>query len=45
MKKIAKAFSGLILIAALFVLGNSMVITYPDEYKHDSKNKQQRDKF
>mgnify|MGYP002555195313 CR=1 FL=1 len=32
MKKIAKAFSGLILIAALFVLGNSMVITYPDEY-------------
>ena len=32
MKKIAKAFSGLILIAALFVLGNSLVITYPDEY-------------
>ena len=32
MKKIAKAFSGLIIIAALFVLGNSLVITYPDEY-------------
>ena len=32
MKKIAKAFSGLILIAALFVFGNSLVITYPDEY-------------
>lgn len=32
MKKIVKAFSGLILVAALFVAGSALVITYPDEY-------------
>ena len=32
MKKIVKAFSGLILFAALFVAGSALVITYPDEY-------------